>query len=233
MLGYRRRRALSRVRRAPGEFETLCLGLTISCLVVPLLVDPVFSLVYRSIFEPSFLLQAVPAGAMVVAFVFGRLLPRPLGYVFTLGLVALLVAGLVPSYGVSYEQWALASHRISVASRPGDCITTNKEVVLSDLGYYFSSSGRIGTAPQPVLPTQTWSEAIDPVFKASVSAGSFQAVAARCGRLWIVLSRASPGQFVLMNGEILWFYRHGYKHLTTSHFVPQYGFGISVALLSR
>jgi hypothetical protein len=51
--------------------------------------------------------------------------------------------------------------------------------------------------------------------------------------LWIVVSRASPGQFVLINLEMTWFYQQGFKHLTVSHFIPQHGFGINVALLAR
>jgi hypothetical protein len=58
-------------------------------------------------------------------------------------------------------------------------------------------------------------------------------VASSCRRLWIVVSRASPGQFVVVNGEINWFYRHGFRHVSVSHFRPRFGFGINVALLAR
>ena len=40
-----------------------------------------------SIFNSSFLLQSVPAGALIVAFVFGNLLPRGLSYVFAIGFI--------------------------------------------------------------------------------------------------------------------------------------------------
>ena len=183
---------VSRIRRGPGEFETLCLGIVLSWLLLPLLIDPVFSIAYRSIFEPSFLVQSVPAGAMVVAFVFVKVLPGHLSHAFAIGLVALLVAALVPTYGVSYEQWSQASRYIATASRSGDCLTVNKLELDSSLGYYFSLEGVGSAAPTLVLPRFTWSDALDPRFGGAVSSGSFTRVASRSTRLWIVLSRVSP-----------------------------------------
>ena len=104
---------LSRTRRAAGEFETVCLGVAMSWLFVPLLLDILFSLAYRSIFNSSFLLQSVPAGALVMAFVFARFLPKGVSLLLTFAIVALLVTGLVPTYGVSYEQWSQASREDS------------------------------------------------------------------------------------------------------------------------
>ena len=74
---------------------------------------------------------------------------------------------------------------------------------------------------------------MDPVFRVPVSTGSFATVASSCRRLWIVVSRPSSGQFVLINGEMSWFYQHGFKHNTVPHFIPRLGFGINVALLAR
>ncbi len=224
---------VSRIRSAPGELETVCLGIALSWLLVPLLLDPVFSFAYRSIFNSSFLVQSVPAGAMVVAFVFGKLLPRGLSHAFAVGLVALLVAALVPTYGVSYEQWAQVSRYIRTVSRAGDCLTVNKAELASSLAYYFSVEGGVRAAPPLVLPARTWSDALDPTFHVPAPSESYATVVSSCSRLWIVVSRASPGQFVLINLEMTWFYQQGFKHLTVSHFIPQHGFGINVALLAR
>ncbi len=224
---------VSRRRSASGDYETACLGVVVSWLLVPLLFDPVFSLAYRSIFNSSFLLQSVPAGAMTVAFVFGKLLPRGLSYVFATAIVGLLFVGLVPTYGVSYEQWAQVSHYIRTASRPGDCLTVNKAELASNLAYYFSFEGGARAAPELVLPALTWSDALAGISRGAASSESFPIVATSCRRLWIVVSRASPGQFVLINGELTWFDQHGFRHVTVSHLIPRLGFGINVALLAR
>jgi hypothetical protein len=224
---------VSRIRGSPGELETAYLGIVLSWLFVPLFVDPVFSFAYRSIFNSSFLLQSVPAGALVIAFALSKLVPGGLSHAFAIGVAALLVAALVPTYGVSYEQWAQVSRYVRTASRPADCLTVNKAELDSNLAYYLSEEGALGAAPRLVRPTLTRTEALDPVFRVPVSTGSFATVASSCRRLWIVVSRPSSGQFVLINGEMSWFYQHGFKHNTVTHFIPRLGFGINVALLAR
>jgi hypothetical protein len=222
---------VSRVRSAHGK--AACLGIALSWLLVPLLLDPVFSLAYRSIFNSSFLLQSVPAGALVVAFALGELLPGALSHGFAVVFVALLVAALLPTYGVSFEQWAQASRYIRTASRPGDCLTVNKAELASSLAYYFSLERGSSAVPQLVLPALTWSDALSGTSLPAAPSESFATVASSCRRLWIVVSRASPAQFVLINGEANWFYQHGFTHTTVAHFTPRLGFGINVALLAR
>jgi len=224
---------LSRVRRAPGELETVCLGIALSWLFVPLLLDTIFSLAYRSIFNSSFLLQSVPAGAMVMAFVFAKLLPKGLSLAFTIGVVALLVAALVPTYGISYEQWSQASREIHNASRPGDCLMVNKPGVASNLAYYFSLEGATRAAPQLVLPALTWPDALDPTFSEPASGGSPAAVASLCKRLWIVMNRVSPAQVMHLDVELSRLSQRGYKLKTVSRFIPYSGFYIDVAVLVR
>jgi mannosyltransferase len=135
---------LSRVRRAPSAEDTACLAVAVSWLFVPLSLDAICSLAYRSIYYASFLLQSVPAGAILVAFVIANLLPKVLSFSVVAALVALLLAALVPTYGISYEEWPQASRFILMASRSGDCLTVNKEFVASDLAYYFHIEGPIG-----------------------------------------------------------------------------------------
>jgi hypothetical protein len=224
---------LSRVRRAPGDAETAYLGIALSWLVVPLIFDPAFSLTHSSIFNSSFLLPSVPAGALVVAFVIGELLPNGLSQACAIGFIALLLAALLPTYGVSFEQWAQASRYIRTASQPGDCLTVNKEELASNLAYYFAAESGASEAPRLVLPAFTWSDALAGTYGDAARSESFTTVAASCRRLWIVVNRASPGQLVLVNGEVSWFYQHGFRRTTVSHFTPRLGFGINVALLAR
>jgi hypothetical protein len=219
---------LSRIRSVPGDFETVCLGIVVSWLFVPLLVDPVFSLAYRSIFESSFLLQSVPAGAIAMGFVFEEILPKVLSHAFAIGVVTLLVAALVPTYGVSYEPWVWASRYIRTASRPGDCLTVNKLELASNLAYYFSVEGGTGAAPRLVLPAVTWSDVLDPTFRTPAATVSYASVASSCTRLWMVVSRASRSELVGINGEATWFYQHGFKKFAVSK-----SLGISVGLFAR
>ena len=224
---------LSRIRKAPHEPETVFLGIVLSWLFVPLIVDPIFSLAYRSIFDPSFLLQSVPAGALIIAFVFDRLLPRQATYACSFGFVALLVVALVPTYGVSFEPWAQLSRYVRAASRPGDCLTANKAELSSNLTYYFYMDGATSVEPRLVIPALSISEVLDPAYKEASSNEPFSVVASGCRRLWIVLGRVSPGQFILVNAEIVWFYKHGFTNGTVSHFEVPNGFAINVDLLDR
>ena len=138
---------LSRARRGATDFETVCLGVVLSWLLVPILLDTIFSLAYRSIFNSSFLLQSVPAGALTIAFVVGKLLPKAVSNLTAVALTALLLAALIPTYGVSYEQWAQASRYIARAAQSGDCLTVNKPGLASISG---------STSPHnPPLPTRS------------------------------------------------------------------------------
>ena len=199
--------------KRPSEPETANLGMALSWLLVPLLCDPVFSLAHSSIFNSSFLLQSVPAGALVIAFVLGNLLPEGLSQVFAIGFISLLLAALLPTYGVSFEQWAQASRYIRTASQAGDCLTANKTELASNLAYYFSVDGGYGEAPRLVLPASTWSEAMAGTYREAAPKESFATVASSCKRLWVVVNRANPGQLVLINIEVGWFYQHGFRRL--------------------
>ncbi|MGA2528784.1 MAG: glycosyltransferase family 39 protein [Acidimicrobiales bacterium] len=224
---------LSRLRRGAADFETVCLGVLLSWLVVPLLVDTIFSLVYRSIFNSSFLLQSVPAGALTIAFVIGKLLPKAASNMTAVAFTALLLAALVPTYAVSYEQWAQASRYIAKAAQVGDCLTVNKPGLASNLGFYLSSEAPTTDKIRLAMPQMPWSEVMEPSFGGARANESFASVASQCRRLWIVISRATPGQYTLIDGEVFWFRQHGFTHLTASRFTPPYGYGINVVLLAR
>jgi mannosyltransferase len=218
---------LSRIRRAPGDFETMCLGIALSWLLLPLAVDAIFSIAYRSLFVPAYLVQSALAGALVVAFVFVKVLPGLLSYALAIGFVGLLVAALVPTYGVSFEQFAQAARYIRSASRPGDCLTVNKPELASNLAYYFSLQGGMSALPQLVEPTRTWSDTLDPTLRVPPPSESWAIVVSSCSRLWMVVSREGTGE-LLIDSEANWFDHNGYKQVTLSKFV-----GINVRLFAR
>jgi len=79
----------------------------------------------------------------------------------------------------------------------------------------------------------TWSNALAGTYRDAAPGASFANVASSCRRLWMVVSRTSPGQLVFINDEASWFYQHGFRRMTVSDFTPRLGFGINVALLAR
>jgi hypothetical protein len=218
---------LSRIRGAPGDFETMYLGITLSWLLLPVVVDAIFSIEYRSLFVPAYLVQSVPAGAMVVAFVFVKFLPRLLSHALAIGFVGLLVVALVPTYGVSFEQFAQAARYIRSTSRPGDCLIANKPEIASNLAYYFSLQAGTSVMPQLVEPRRTWSNALDPTLRVPPPSESWAAVVSSCSRLWMVVSRVGSGE-LLINAEANWFDHNGYEQFTVSKFV-----GINVGLFAH
>jgi hypothetical protein len=218
---------LSRIRHAPGDLETMCLGIALSWLLLPLVVDALFSSAYRSLFVPAYLVQSVPAGAIVVSFVIVKLLPSLLSHTATIGFVGLLVAALVPTYGVSYEEYAQAASYIRNASGPRDCLIVNKPEIAQNLAYYFWLEGGAGGLPQLLEPTRTWAEALVPVGHLVPPSESYASVVSSCSRLWIVVSRVTPGELVSINVEASWFGHNGYRQFTVSNLV-----GVSVGLFT-
>jgi 4-amino-4-deoxy-L-arabinose transferase-like glycosyltransferase len=223
---------ISRARASPSGTETVYLGILLSWLLVPVILDAICSLTYRSIYNSSFLLQSVPAGMILVAFVVAKLVPRKLSAPLAVGLGALLVLSLVPTYGVSFEDWGQASHFILTSAQPQDCLTVNKRFVASDLAYYFRLDGGVRTAPQLVLPAMAWGAVLNPSNGVTPSQETFATVASHCRRVWIVLNRVSAGDQYLIGAEIGWFHGHGFDSLKVTHFYSK-AFGINVVLLSR
>ena len=133
---------ISRARATPSGTETVYLGILLSWLLVPVILDAICSLTYRSIYNSSFLLQSVPAGMILVAFVVAKLLPRKLSAPLAVGLGALLVLSLVPTYGVSFEDWGKASHFILTSAQPQGLSDRQQEVC--------------GLGPRLLLSTRRW-----------------------------------------------------------------------------
>lgn len=222
----------SRLRTRTEQATTVWLSVTLAWLVVPTVVDPIFSMTYKSIFESSFLVQSVPATAITVAFVLTNVLGNRLSWLAGPAFAVLLLVDLLPTYGVSYEEWSQASHYVATSMRPGDCITADKTELLGNIGYYLTSDAAVASLPAVVLPSRTWPQILSPTAQATPAAESYARVARACKRLWIVISRESPGQFLLVYAETTWFSRNGFPHITVKHFDPRYGFGINIALFS-
>jgi mannosyltransferase len=93
--------------------------LALSWLLVPVALMWLWSLVGQSLFTPRNALVALPAVALLLGWLLGR---SRLGWAAVAILVALRVAVLVPSYGVSPENWRAATAYVLAAERPGHCV---------------------------------------------------------------------------------------------------------------
>jgi hypothetical protein len=164
-------------------------------LVVPIMLAVLESLVGQSIFLPRNLLMCLPPVAMIVASVLlDPRLPSAVGWGGVAALLALRALQLAPSYGVSPEDWRVASAYVTAATRAGDCIAFYPADGRMAFAYYHGS-GR--PAPQPVLPPAPWTE-VKPYVEDydTLSAAELTRLPSRCERLWFVFShegqRAGP-----------------------------------------
>jgi mannosyltransferase len=107
--------AAVRVVRRPDWGPVLAL----SWLIVPVVLMWLWSLVGQSLFTPRNVLVSLPALALLLGWLLGR---SRVGWAVVAILIALRVAVLVPSYGVSPEDWRAATAYVLAAERPGDCV---------------------------------------------------------------------------------------------------------------
>jgi hypothetical protein len=150
--------AAVRVVRRPSWGAVLAL----SWLVVPVALMWLWSLVGQSLFTPRNALVALPAVALLLGWLLGR---SRLGWAAVAILIALRVAVLVPSYGVSPEDWRAATAYVLAGERPGDCVAFYPLDGKMPFAYY---------AGQPVRPY--------------VERYQRPGIPSRCVRVWLVAS---------------------------------------------
>ena len=93
--------------------------LALSWLVVPVALMWLESLVGQSLFTPRNALVSLPAVALLLAWLLGR---SRIGWAAVAIMIALRAVTLVPSYGVSPENWRAATAYVLHSERPGDCL---------------------------------------------------------------------------------------------------------------
>ncbi len=161
-------------------------ALMLAWLVVPVLLAWLESLLAQPIFISRNLLIAEPAVAVLVAMALcHRRVPRIVGWVALAGVLGLRAAALVPTYGVSPEDWKGATSLVLARAQAGDCIA------------FYPSDGRMafryyaGGAPalRSVLPVAPWG-ALRPYVEdyAPLTQPTLTTVASGCPRLWLVTS---------------------------------------------
>jgi mannosyltransferase len=160
-------------------------------LVVPVVLGLLESFVFQPITLPRAVLVSLPAAALLLAAgLTDHRVPRVLG-VGTIGaLLALRALQLIPSYGVSPENWRAATAHVLAAARPGDCIAFYPSDGRQAFSYYIGTdTAASARAPRSVLPAVPWSEVKPFVEDYSTLTGSALArVRAACPRLWFVAS---------------------------------------------
>ncbi len=183
-------------RERAGSPEYFLGALFAGWLLVPSLLDFLESLVGQSVFESRYLLISAPALALVLAWGISRIeLPKEgllrFGAPALVGLLVVL-RGLqvLPTYGVSPENWRAAARYVLERALPGDCIAFYPSDGRMAFDYYLRSGDGIPAAvPTPVLPRLTFAryEPFVEVYKALTPA-EVNAVASSCPRLWVVSS---------------------------------------------
>jgi mannosyltransferase len=171
--------------------------LALAWLVVPVGLAWIESLFGPRVFLPRNLLLVVPAVALLLGW--GLTLPRMprvLGWALVAGFVGLRAAALVPSYGVSPEDWRGATAYVLAHAKPGDCLAFYPSDGRMAFQYYIGTRpAAVARAPRSVLPVAAWGEAKPFVEDyATLPASAVSTLPASCPRLWFVSSHeGQPG----------------------------------------
>ena len=158
-------------------------------VIVPVVIAWAESLVGQPLFLPRNLLYCAPAVALLVAWAFTRpQVPALFGAICLVVFVGLRVAQLVPSYGVSPEDWQGATAYVVQHAAAGDCALFYPSDGRMAFQYYLSSQSRSGViVPRPVLPRVPWN-VVRP-FVEVYTAPSTSALAqlpSSCRRSWFI-----------------------------------------------
>ena len=162
-----------------------------SWLVVPVALDTFESVVGQSLFETRYLLLSAPAVSLALAWgLLATRVPRRAGWAALGVLLVLRAVQILPSYGMSPENWHAASTYVLAHSQRGDCIAFYPSDGRMPFDYYFKTTDRAPSSlPRPVLPRTPFTE-VRPYVEVyrSLEPSRVRYLAATCPRLWFVYS---------------------------------------------
>jgi mannosyltransferase len=164
-------------------------SLLLSWLVVPVMIAWGESLVAQPLFLPRNLLFGAPAVALLLAWALThRRVPPLVGIAGLVLFVGLRAAQLVPSYGVSPEDWKGATAYVLTRSAPGDCALFYPSDGRMAFQYYLANEARNGQiVPRPVLPSAPWNQVKTFVEDYAVpSPSALTEFAGTCTRIWFI-----------------------------------------------
>jgi mannosyltransferase len=177
-------------------------GLLLGCLVVPVAVAWIVSVLVQPVITDRYILEAVPPASMLGGVAISRLRPLPVALALGGGLLALRAAALVPSYTVMIENWRSPVDKVLAATQPRDCIAFFVADGYTTFDYYvLHDAGGEVKAPTPVLPASSWASRTPHVLEPdAIARAKLQSVVAGCPRLWLLTSHDAgdpPGPGVL------------------------------------
>jgi hypothetical protein len=147
---------------------------------------------------PRVTILELPALALLVAWLLMRAAVMPaLGTAAVVVLLALRLAQVIPSYGVSPEPWRAVTAYVLKATpaRGVSCVAFYAQDGRESFDYYLLHTTRLRTDPwpnlRPVLPTLPWGSVRSYVEGyATLGAGQRPRVAKECPRLWLITSHS-------------------------------------------
>ena len=161
--------------------------LVLAWLGVPVLLVFVASEVSHSIFQARYVLVALPALALLLAWTLTRAgAPRWLAVATLAAVVTLRALALAPSYGVSSEFWREATRYVESSAQPGDCLAFYPLDTRMPFEYYGGQSHRL---PRPVLPPLRFGVVRSYVEQYRALTGrALAGLTPTCQRVWLVWS---------------------------------------------
>ncbi|HUZ20099.1 MAG TPA: glycosyltransferase family 39 protein [Acidimicrobiales bacterium] len=180
-------------RRGRGREQWAQL-LLLGWLALPMAIAYLVSRAFQPVMVDRYFAFSVPATALVLGGLLGRIRAAPLAWSACAGLVALRLVQVPPQYVQPIDDYAGATAYVLSSSRPGDCVAFYSNDGRVEFRYYLehrSAAERSadGPAPRPVLPAAPWSA--DPAVVeqySSLSPSQLRAVESSCPRVWLVAS---------------------------------------------
>jgi mannosyltransferase len=132
----------------------------------------------------------LPAVALLLAWLLLRTrLPRAAGWAGVGVFLALRAAVLLPTYGVSPENWKAAEAYVLAHARPGDCVAFYPLDARMPFDYYVRVRRQEFRAPVPVDPVAPWYQPRPFVEEYAVPSGAtIRRIESSCPRVWFVAS---------------------------------------------
>jgi hypothetical protein len=179
--------AVRLIRERSGR-RTVALIVPTSWLLIPTVVALAAGLVGEPIELSRAAILLIPALALLLCWgLWHPSLPRGAGLAALGALLALRALQIVPTYGVSPEDWHAATNYVLTATRADPaCVAFYPEDGRTPFDYYLGGSAE-AAGLIPVLPTTPWSH-VRPYVEKYAPLRDPNQVAARCPRLWLITS---------------------------------------------
>jgi mannosyltransferase len=157
--GYALRFAWAQQRRAHGSLITWDYAFLCSWLFLPVLGSFLFSILFKPIFHPRYLVISLPPLVLIAAAGVQNLRPAWLKGTTALLLLVLSSRGLVALYSGSCcqkENWRAATKYVLDNSVAGDGMVFQAPYARIAFEYYLQALGSQSRALQPVVPSAPW-----------------------------------------------------------------------------